>query len=82
MRAYPSVHVTVGGHTDNQGDAAANRELSTARAEAVADALKKAGGPADRVHAQGFGASRPIADNSTEAGRARNRRVTLEVTAR
>jgi outer membrane protein OmpA-like peptidoglycan-associated protein len=82
MRAYPSVHVTVGGHTDNQGDAAANRELSTARAEAVADALKKAGGPADRVHAQGFGASRPIADNSTEAGRAQNRRVTLEVTAR
>jgi OOP family OmpA-OmpF porin len=82
MRAYPSVHVTVGGHTDNQGDAAANLELSTARAEAVADALKKAGGPADRVHAQGFGDSRPIADNSTEAGRARNRRVTLEVTAR
>ena len=82
MRAYPSVHVTVGGHTDNEGNAADNRELSTARAAAVADALKKAGGGADRVHAQGFGASRPIADNSTEAGRARNRRVTLEVTAR
>ena len=82
MRAYPSVHVTVGGHTDNQGNAADNRKLSTARAEAVADALKKAGGPADRVHAQGFGASRPIADDSTEAGRTRNRRVTLEVTAR
>ena len=82
LRAYPSVHVIVGGHTDNQGNAAVNRELSTARAEAVADALKNAAAPADRVHAQGFGDSKPIADNSTEAGRARNRRVTLEVTAR
>jgi len=82
MRAYPSVHVIVGGHTDNQGNADVNRELSTARAEAVADALKNAAAPADRVHAQGFGDSKPIADNSTEAGRARNRRVTLEVTAR
>ena len=82
MRAYPSVQVTVCGHTDNQGNAAINRELSTARAEAVAEALQRAGGPADRVHAQGFGDSKPIADNSTEAGRAQNRRVTLEVTAR
>jgi len=82
MRAYPSVHVIVGGHTDNQGNAAINRELSTARAETVAEALQRAGGPADRVHAQGFGDSKPIADNSTEEGRARNRRVTLEVTAR
>jgi outer membrane protein OmpA-like peptidoglycan-associated protein len=82
MRAYPSVHVTVGGHTDNKGNAAANRELSRARAEAVADALTRTGIPTDRVQPQGFGDSKPIADNSTEAGRTRNRRVTLEVTAR
>jgi outer membrane protein OmpA-like peptidoglycan-associated protein len=82
MRAYPSVHVTVGGHTDSRGSAAANRELSRARAEAVADGLTKAGVPADRLHPQGFGDSKAIADNSTEAGRTRNRRVTLEVTAR
>lgn len=82
MRAYPSVHVTVGGHTDNRGNAAANRELSRARAEAVADGLTKAGVPADRLYPQGFGDSKAIADNSTEAGRTQNRRVTLEVTAR
>jgi OmpA-OmpF porin, OOP family len=82
LRAYPAVHVTVGGHSDNVGNSSANMSLSTARAESVADALTKAGVTADRVHPEGYGDSRPIADNSTEAGRSQNRRVTLDVTDR
>lgn len=82
MRAYPSAQVTVSGHTDNVGSSAANMELSKARAEAVADALARGGVASDRVHAEGFGDSKPIADNSTDAGRAQNRRVALEVTSR
>lgn len=82
MRAYPSAHVTVGGHTDNSGSSAANMELSKARAESVADALTRNGVSADRVESEGFGDSRPVADNSSEDGRLQNRRVTLEVTSR
>jgi len=82
MRAYPSAQVTVGGHTDNSGSSAANMELSKARAESVADALTRNGVSADRVQSEGFGDSRPVADNSSEDGRLQNRRVTLEVTSR
>src|SRR5262245_1983507 len=82
MRAYPSAQVTIGGHTDNSGSSAANMELSKARAESVADALTRNGVNADRVQSEGFGDSRPVADNTTEDGRVQNRRVTLEVTSR
>jgi outer membrane protein OmpA-like peptidoglycan-associated protein len=82
LRAYPTVQCTVGGHSDNVGSSSANMALSTARAEAVADALTRAGVSSDRVHPEGYGDSKPIADNSTEAGRAQNRRVTLDVTGR
>jgi OOP family OmpA-OmpF porin len=82
LRAYPSMHVTVGGHSDNVGSSSANLALSTARAESVADALTRAGVTANRVHPEGFGDAKPIADNSTESGRAQNRRVTLDVIER
>jgi outer membrane protein OmpA-like peptidoglycan-associated protein len=63
------------GHTDPVGRSAFNRSLSQARAAAVRDALIARGVPAERLRAQGFAARRPIADNHTESGRARNRRI-------
>jgi outer membrane protein OmpA-like peptidoglycan-associated protein len=63
------------GHTDPVGRSAFNRSLSQARAAAVRDALIARGVPAERLRAQGFAARRPIADNRTERGRARNRRI-------
>lgn len=80
LRAAPAgTRVEVGGHSDNSGDAAANETLSRARAEAVVAALVAQGVPADRLQARGYGASQPIADNATEEGRARNRRMTFTV---
>src|ERR1700686_963021 len=63
------------GHTDPVGRSAFNRSLSQARADAVRDALIARDVPAERLRAQGFAARRPIADNGTESGRARNRRI-------
>jgi OOP family OmpA-OmpF porin len=82
LRAYPRAAVTVSGHTDNVGNEQANRNLSTARAKAVANSLTSDGVESDRVSAEGYGSLKPVADNSTEAGRAQNRRVTLEVAVR
>ena len=82
LRAYPNATVTVSGHTDSVGNEQANRNLSTARAKAVANSLTSDGVESNRVKAEGYGSLKPLADNSTEAGRARNRRVTLEVAAR
>ncbi len=67
--------ITVEGHTDSQGSEGYNARLSQARAEAVRAALVARGAPQSLLGAQGFGESRPIADNATEAGRARNRRI-------
>jgi len=70
----------VSGYTDNVGSSeAANLSLSKARAEAVARSLTAAGVAADRVHAAGYGSTKPVADNATEAGRSQNRRVAREV---
>jgi outer membrane protein OmpA-like peptidoglycan-associated protein len=63
------------GHTDPVGRSVFNRSLSQARAAAVRDALIARGVPAERLRSQGFAARRPIADNRTESGRARNRRI-------
>jgi OmpA-OmpF porin, OOP family len=82
LRAYPNATVMVSGHTDNVGNEQANRNLSTARAKAVANSLISDGVESDRVSAEGYGSLKPVASNSTEAGRARNRRVTLDVAVR
>ena len=63
------------GHTDNLGDPEENLRLSERRAEAVRDGLIQAGVPADRLRSKGWGASRPLESNASEAGRARNRRT-------
>src|SRR5437764_875467 len=67
------------GHTDPVGRSAFNRRLSQARAAAVRDALIARGVPAERLRARGFAARRPIADNTTESGRAGNRRIEFHV---
>jgi OmpA-OmpF porin, OOP family len=82
LRAYPKATVMVSGHTDNVGNEQANRNLSTARAKAVANSLTSDGVESDRVSAEGYGSLKPVASNSTEAGRAQNRRVTLDVAVR
>ena len=72
-----SLRVGVEGHTDNTGTPAANRTLSEARARSVADAIVAAGVKRDRLDSAGFGQDRPVADNRTDEGRAKNRRVEI-----
>jgi outer membrane protein OmpA-like peptidoglycan-associated protein len=71
--------ITVEGHTDSQGDASYNQDLSQRRAQSVREYLVSRGISADRVTAQGFGLTRPIADNASPEGRANNRRVEIVV---
>jgi outer membrane protein OmpA-like peptidoglycan-associated protein len=73
-RSCPGL-IRIEGHTDIIGRTAFNRSLSDARAAAVRDALIARGVPAERLRAQGLAATRPVADNHTEDGRARNRRI-------
>jgi outer membrane protein OmpA-like peptidoglycan-associated protein len=82
LKAYPNVHVKIGGYTDNVGDAAANLNLSKARAQSVMNAIVAAGIDPSRLEAQGYGEDHPVADNSTPEGRAQNRRIALRVTAK
>ena len=71
--------IEVAGHTDSRGDAEMNQRLSQARAAAVAEALENAGVSGDRLEAVGYGPSRPIANNDSAEGRAKNRRIELTV---
>ena len=72
-------HLTVEGHTDNQGTIEHNRALAERRAKVVADSLVDLGFAPGNIDRRGYGSSRPIADNATEAGRVRNRRAVLIV---
>lgn len=74
-----SMTVRVEGHTDNVGRAAYNRTLSQSRAESVRNYLLSRGIDGSRMEAVGFGPDRPIDDNSTESGRAANRRVEFHI---
>lgn len=70
--------VTIVGHTDNVGNPASNLTLSKTRAEAVVEYLKKKGIPASRIQmVDGKGSNEPVSDNTTEAGKAQNRRVVI-----
>jgi len=77
LKGNPALKASVEGHTDNVGSAASNQSLSEERAKAVVAALVQQGVEAGRLSAAGHGMSKPIADNSTEEGRAKNRRVEL-----
>jgi outer membrane protein OmpA-like peptidoglycan-associated protein len=77
VASYPDLSFTIEGHTDNTGSDATNNELSYRRAIAVRDYLIGQGVPASRIDVEGLGSARPIADNSTADGRARNRRVEM-----
>lgn len=77
LKADPGLRLAVNGHTDDSGDAAHNKSLSESRANAVVAYLTGAGIAADRLRAAGFGQEQPIAPNTTEEGKARNRRVEL-----
>jgi K(+)-stimulated pyrophosphate-energized sodium pump len=80
LKAYPATHLTIGGYTDNTGDAAGNLKLSQDRANNVTAELVKLGVAKDRLVAKGYGEEHPVGDNSTEAGRAQNRRISMLVT--
>lgn len=77
LDSQPSLRLRVEGHTDNTGSAEANQKLSEQRAEAVVDWLTKNGVASGRLVPSGEGSSYPVADNRTEEGRAKNRRVEL-----
>lgn len=79
LKESPTLRVEISGHTDNIGAEAQNQTLSQQRAETVKTYLESKGVEAARLTAVGFGATRPIADNNTETGRAQNRRVELRV---
>src|SRR5690606_25610679 len=77
LQQAPALQLSVEGHTDDTGGADHNRSLSQARAASVVAALTAQGIDAARLSAAGFGADRPVADNGSDDGKARNRRVEL-----
>ena len=77
MKQAADVKLSVEGHTDSDGSNESNLILSEARAKSVVDAIVKGGIDATRLSSVGFGEEKPIADNSTEEGKAKNRRVEL-----
>lgn len=79
MRDNPKLRIEIGGHTDNQGSASYNMKLSESRAKAVADYLIAKGIDPKRLQYRGYGKTKPIADNSTDEGRAKNRRVEMKI---
>jgi outer membrane protein OmpA-like peptidoglycan-associated protein len=79
LQENPSIKIEISGHTDNTGNADANFALSKTRAQKVAEYLTSAGIPANRLKHNGYGSSQPIADNSTEEGRQKNRRTEFKI---
>ena len=80
LKAFPTVELKLGGYTDNTGDAAANLKLSDDRAKNVMARLVEMGVAASRLQAEGYGQEHPVADNSTDLGKAMNRRIDVRVT--
>jgi outer membrane protein OmpA-like peptidoglycan-associated protein len=77
VASYPELRFTIEGHTDNVGSDLTNNELSLRRAISVRDYLTSLGVPAASIEVQGYGPYRPVADNTSADGRARNRRVEI-----
>jgi outer membrane protein OmpA-like peptidoglycan-associated protein len=82
LKAYPNVNLKIGGYTDNSGDPAHNLKLSQNRATNTINELVSLGVAKSRLAAEGYGEQFPVADNSTEEGRQRNRRIDMRVTAK
>ncbi|MBX3349390.1 MAG: OmpA family protein [Nitrospira sp.] len=81
LQEDPTVPFEVGGHTDNVGPEQSNWVLSEQRAKAVVEYLISRGVAAERLTAKGYGASRPIADGTTDEGRQQNRRIEFSIGA-
>ena len=81
MKAYPGLRLKIGGYTDSTGNEAANQKLSQERAVAVVAEITRKGVTADRLTSEGYGSAHPVASNSTQEGRAKNRRMALRVTS-
>ena len=77
MKAHPELKVAVEGHTDSAGSPSSNKALSDERAKAVMAAITAQGVAPARLSAAGFGQEKPVADNRSEEGRAKNRRVEI-----
>ncbi|MDO7196293.1 OmpA family protein [Acinetobacter pittii] len=79
LNKVSGVKLNVGGHTDSTGNAAANKALSQRRAQAVVDYLTSKGVDGSKLVAQGHGSDQPVAENTTEEGRFKNRRIEFSV---
>ena len=77
LKAHPELKVSIEGHTDNVGTSQSNKALSTQRANSVMNAVVQKGIAANRLTALGWGQEKPIADNRSEEGKAKNRRVEI-----
>jgi len=77
MKEHPELRALVEGHTDSIGSEAYNLRLSERRANAVADYMESQGISSSRITTKGWGKSKPVADNRTKEGRAKNRRVEI-----
>jgi outer membrane protein OmpA-like peptidoglycan-associated protein len=75
----PGIVIELGGHTDNVGNAASNLALSTGRAKSAEIYLESKGIAKDRIHSKGYGMTKPVADNKTKEGKAKNRRVEFTI---
>ncbi len=79
LKENPNIKIEISGHTDNVGNESFNLDLSQKRAKSVMDYLTSKGIEASRLKSEGYGLTKPVADNSTEAGRAMNRRVEFTI---
>jgi outer membrane protein OmpA-like peptidoglycan-associated protein len=82
MHVRPSMRIRIEGHADSTGSADLNMKLSGERAVAVKRYLMQSGISPDRIETAGYGATRPIASNATEAGRRLNRRIEFLILAK
>ena len=79
LQEFPSISMEISGHTSSEGNADKNEQLSTDRAEAVKQWLVSKGIGPERIRTRGVGSNEPIADNKTQAGRGKNRRIEFKV---
>lgn len=78
LKNNPTLKITIEGHTDNAGNPASNKTLSEQRAASLKTALVNKGISADKIKTAGYGQDKPVAENSTEEGKAKNRRVEIK----